>query len=151
MPPNALFDAFCILHSVTDIIARAAAIQARQSSPALQKRARVKFYERSEVGNTAQSSRPKNEPERTTPLLDTTGIPEHSSLEPLILPSIPASRTLHELEDALRSPSATLPLHPHSTSTPAPLPQSHILAHEKTPSKPPTPEPNIASLSSEVG
>lgn len=39
MPPNALYDVLCVVHSLADIASRAAAIQARQTITATQRRA----------------------------------------------------------------------------------------------------------------
>jgi hypothetical protein len=155
MRPNALFDALCIFQSVTDIIARAAAAQARRSSATLQRRARVKFYERSGVGNAVPRSQSENEPEHTRRPLDTAEASEDSLSKSspdssLVLASTYTSRASQEPGDAPRSQS--IPLPPSFTSELPPLPpQSHVSAHEKPPSNSPKPEPNIALLPAEVG
>ena len=153
MPPNVLFDVLCIFHSVTDIIARAVAIQARQSSATLQRKTRVKLYERPPAENTAKRSPPKNEIEPTPGPLGTNRTLENlspkyfpnASSAHLALSSACAPQTPEPSEDATLSPP------PRSVPIPVPLQQSRVLAQEKAKPSPSHSDPNIAVLSAEVG
>ena len=156
MPPNVLFDVLCIFHSVTDIIARAVAIQARQSSATLQRKTRVKLYEQPPAENAAKRPQPKKEIEPTGRPLGTNGTLENLSPKyfskpssaRLALSSACASLTPESSEPAPSSRDATLP---PSIPIPVPLPQSHILAQEKAKQGPSHSDPNVAILSAEVG
>ena len=159
MPPNALFDVFCIFQSVTDIIARAAAIQSRQSSAILQRRAHIKSYVQSDVGNLYQNSR-RSKLEPTGQPLDTGETPEdppvkspqNSSPEPLPPASIhPLTQTPHVLGHEPPLFATVLRSAASAPGPPIPPPLSsraHISG--KVQSDPPGPGPNVAFLAAEV-
>lgn len=156
MPPNVLFDVLCIFHSVTDIIARAVAIQARQSSATLQRKTRVKLYEQPPAENAPKRPQPKKEIEPTGRPLGTNGTLEDVS--PKYFPNPSSARLALSSACALQTPESSEPAPSSRDATlspsipiPAPLPQSHVLAQEQAKPDPSHSDPNITVLSTEVG
>lgn len=154
MPPNALFDALCIVHSLTDILARASTLQAKQSAAAIQRRvAVVRFRDETTVESLVRNSAPA--PASTilnNPPPEPLSRNLQQDLDPLnTLPDAPSKsiKPAEESENLLTVPK--LPPRKeksrHPPSPPLPIPPARLVEPIRTP---PPREPIIELMTSEV-
>ncbi|KAF8322449.1 hypothetical protein DL93DRAFT_2071199 [Clavulina sp. PMI_390] len=164
MPPNALYDTLCILNSLTDIISRAAAIQARQSASLVVQRTRagVKFrdedaapFQQESVIVTPPPSTVNSTPSPETanelkpPAPKPRPPPSRLELKPRIQPIEPVVPPSAAFNVNVDKPTPR-PRTPKPKVDPTPLPSSPPPPPPEIPVTPPRAQPKIQLINPEV-